>query len=213
MKISQIIGKQILTPYGDFQGYAAAARLTKGMKGLSCLVGIDGEEEEFYLPAKSIIAVGDVILAGTARTDEPTGSLPPVGKTAYDSSGNRLGTVRDLLFGEEEEPKLIVEEKEYPFAQAIVGNTVILYPSAKEKPVAKKTKPQKTETPSPSEPQKPMKRLTRYDLLGRTVKKTVYDGQGYPLILEGERVSKETILLARKNNRLLQLAVNTLTTV
>ncbi len=54
-------------------------------------------------------------------------------------------------------------------------------------------------------------RIDRTNLLGRRVKRSVYDETGAPIAVAGERVTPETIALARRKNRLLALTVNTLT--
>lgn len=52
----------------------------------------------------------------------------------------------------------------------------------------------------------------RFDLLGRYVRKSVYDDRGALLICEGELITPKIIRTAREHNRLLQLTVDTLTT-
>ena len=54
-------------------------------------------------------------------------------------------------------------------------------------------------------------RLDRTNLLGRRVKRSVYDEHGEPVALAGERITPEVIARARRGNRLLALTVNTLT--
>lgn len=55
--------------------------------------------------------------------------------------------------------------------------------------------------------------FNRCNLLGRRVKKSVFSAAGTPVILAGERVTPEVLSRARRYNRLLALAVNTLTNV
>lgn len=55
--------------------------------------------------------------------------------------------------------------------------------------------------------------INRVNLLGRKVKKSVYDDFGYPIAVAGETVTPYTVAAARRSNRLLQLTVNTLTNV
>lgn len=54
-------------------------------------------------------------------------------------------------------------------------------------------------------------RIDRTNLLGRRVKRSVYDETGTPIAVAGERITPQTIALARRKNRLLALTVNTLT--
>lgn len=55
--------------------------------------------------------------------------------------------------------------------------------------------------------------LNRLNLLGRKLKKSVYDSAGQPIAIAGERITPSVISSARRNNRLLELTVNTLTNV
>lgn len=73
------------------------------------------------------------------------------------------------------------------------------------------------QSPPPMSEAEPVKapagsfRIDRTNLLGRRVKRSVYDETGAPIAVAGERVTPETIALARRKNRLLALTVNTLT--
>ena len=126
-------------------------------------------------------------------------------------------------------------------ACATIGETVIVYPSPEDRrPAAAKRrhtpkKPSNADTmseipaatpPSPppmsepdmqemqSAPEPPRRdgfRIDRTNLLGRRVKKSVYDETGAPIALAGERITPETITKARRKNKLLALTVNTLT--
>lgn len=64
---------------------------------------------------------------------------------------------------------------------------------------------------APEPPRRDGFRIDRTNLLGRRVKKSVYDETGAPIALAGERITPETITKARRKNKLLALTVNTLT--
>ena len=73
--------------------------------------------------------------------------------------------------------------------------------------------PQPTAPPAPAiraQPQTAM-RIDRTNLLGRRVKRSVFDAQGAPVALAGERITPDILARARNSNRLLALTVNTLT--
>lgn len=53
--------------------------------------------------------------------------------------------------------------------------------------------------------------LDRTNLLGKHVRRTVYDGSGMPLAVAGERITPAVLSKARRAGRLLELAVNTIT--
>ena len=72
------------------------------------------------------------------------------------------------------------------------------------------TAPQPAPSPAPFA-EANMWRIDRTNLLGRRVKRSVFDDAGKPVALAGERITPETLKRARRHNRLLALTVNTLT--
>ena len=121
---------------------------------------------------------------------------------------------------------LLVASMFDPWAKgAAVGETVILYPSEKERraagsPTGRNT-PERQKRASAATKKTPAKecapaadeseRLCRTDLLGRTVRRSVFDDFGRPIAKAGEKVTAEMIGRARRSNRLLTLSMNTLT--
>ena len=77
-------------------------------------------------------------------------------------------------------------------------------------PDADRTAPQPAPSPAPSA-EANVWRIDRTNLLGRRVKRSVFDDAGKPVALAGERITPETLKRARRHNRLLALTVNTLT--
>lgn len=218
MELSSFVGKRILTPAGKDLGYSKNVLLTRNRKKISCLVCIDADEEEFYLPARAVLAASDVIIAGPARLSAPAGIPCPVGLPVYSDTGESLGTVVDLVLGEGDPVYLVGKDgarESYPAERLSVSETVIAYPEGAKKRAAARTKradkreatplPEKEEVKTQSDP------FDRFSLLGKTVKKSVYDGCGKPVALAGERITPAVLSLARRKNLLLQLTVNTLT--
>ena len=236
MELSSLIGKQILSPSGEILGYVKNAFLTQGLKKVSSLICIDGDEEEFYLSSRALISIGDVILAGRARLQAPTGTPCPIGVAVFSHLGAYLGTVGDLLLGDADPVYIVVKDgvrTSYAAENVSCGETVIVYPDKKAKTAATRTKNAKSRSASESqkqpkkEPARAQPQLTeepteaaeaeqneagyRCNLLGRIVKKSLYDRFGLPIDIAGERITPATVAAARKNNLLLRLTVNTLT--
>lgn len=218
MELSTLIGKQILTAAGENLGYTKNAYLTRDGTKLSSLVCIDGDEEEFFLPARTILAADDVIIAGKARLSAPTGVPCPIGIAAYSARGELLGAVTDLLLGDGAAPVYVIVKDgirtTYAADCVAAGETLIVYPEGKPKktaPPRRRETQKKEQKPAPPPPEE--NASYRCNLLGRCLKKTVYDGYGYPIAVAGERITAGIIARARKNNRLLQLTVNTLTNI
>lgn len=286
MNVSMYIGKPVLTPAGGACGYVTEARLTRDYTAISSLVCADGEEEEFFLPARAVLSVGDAVIAGPARLGAPSGLASPVGRTVFSHVGEALGVISDLILPE---GLIVVNGTAYPAALCLFGEHTVLYPdeitlSAAKKagtprrPPAKHAKKEvpmseiasqkhseriaptaepvsmsedeplqtaeTTEEASMSEPKpaaepvpmsetapmsedepaktaetepKPqtaeVRLLNGNNLLGRRVKRTVYGRDGLPLIPAGERVTPSVIAAARRENKLLALTVNTLTSL
>lgn len=275
MQLSEIIGTMILSPEGENLGYVKEAFLTRDATALSCLVAVDGDEEEFILPARSVLAVKDAIIAGRGRISAPTGAPSPMGRAAFSEHGEYLGAVVDVTLSAAPAIAVLREgtAQTFPLTRVTAGETVIVFdaekkrrasvhdaskktrrekpsgqiPSQKRSAPAPKTQPQPQTTPQPqqeaseAQPQpasptvpnaqpvrQPVRAVSvqtafvdgsdafcfnRYDLLGRRVKKSVYDAFGMPVALAGERVTPEMLARARKLNRLLALTVNTITNI
>lgn len=254
MQISTLIGKTVLSRTGKCLGYVIALRLTRDMKKISCLVCADADEEEFCLPARAIRSVEDAVMAGTSRIPSPTGITSPIGRPVYSHTGEFLGRIKDVDTGEQ--PDLIIlapeGERRIPLSCAVMGETVIAYPTEEERRKSKprdsrhRTDPGKTAAvqqapaqadPAPVPPPSPEPvpaesagrdpqptprtpeakanayRLDRTNLLGRRVKKSVFDAEGQPVARAGERITAEILSRARRSNRLLALTVNTLTNI
>lgn len=251
MELSSLIGKEILTPTGDKLGYAKSAYVSRDYKRLSSLVCIDEDEEEFYLPARAVLASDDVIIAGKGRLSAPTGTPCPIGVPAYSEKGENLGAVGDLLVGDGDPVYVIVKDgirTSYAADCVVNGKTIIVYPEGKPRrtapkkaqPAAEQTEreappatpqavaeqtqpalretaeqpaPQETTEQTPPAPASAFDALNRCNLLGRRVKKSVYDENGAPIAVKDERITPEILSCARRHNRLLQLTVNTLTNI
>ncbi len=243
MELSSIIGKEILAPSGDKLGYTKNVFLSKDRKKLSSLLCIDEDEEEFVLPARAILASDDVIIAGKARLNAPTGLPCPIGIPAYSDKGELMGVVGDLLLGGGDPVYVIVKNgvrTSFSADCVVPGKTIIIYPEGKPERIAREKKsaakqaasPKKqtsapaaaeqpepdfvleqTENVAPANSEQTENALNRCNLLGRRVKKSVYGENREPIALQGERITPEIISRARRHNRLLQLTVNTLTNI
>ena len=224
MQLSSFIGKPVLSRAGERLGYVTALRFARGFSRIACLICADADEEELFLPASAVLSVADAVIVGRQRLNAPTGESSPVGQIAYLCTGEELGTVADIETGEA--PLLIVGgsqgEQKIPVARAAIGETIIVYPSEKERraagAVVRKTPPRtpKNQTipakrTAAPQPDASAVRIDHANLLGRVVRRSVFDDRGRLIAQAGERVNAATIGRARRENRLLALTVNTLT--
>ena len=238
MEVSTMIGAEIFTPAGEKLGYVKSVYLSKDRKKITCLLCVDegesGEDDEFIMPFKAVLAVKDVVIARKMRISKTIGSPVPVGINAYSDTGEALGVLCEILVGDGG-PVYIVTKNgvrtSYPDGSVIIGEALMIAPEgakAGAKASSKKGK-SKTKSTSPSkeivavEPPSgefaPIMNVTgpagidRLNLLGRQVKLTVYDQNGDVIALSGQRITPEILSLARRNNLLLRLTVNTLTNI
>ena len=215
MQISFLIGKQILSAQGDLLGYAVRALLNKTRTKILSLVCADENEEEFYLPARALHMEGDAIVYTGRGNGDTIGQPCPVGMRVFSETGADMGAVRDMIFDDGGAFLLLTNDNTpYPVSCARFGQVIILRQSSKptKKPGAHKTTQEETEPKTKKIPV-PTGLPDRVNLLGRTVKKTLYSQSGILIAQAGERITPETIAAARGENKLLQLAVNTLTNI
>lgn len=223
MQLSTLIGKPVLTPAGEERGYVLAANLSRNLSKLACLICADGEEEEFFLPASAISAISDAVIAKGANMEQQSGVPSPIGRAAYTAGGTLLGVVSDVLLSEGAETVLIVTGEhaltQIPAASAAIGDRVIVHPKEAPRPKrAPKKRPQtKKEAPMSEDKAQNLKipvrteLLSGTDLLGKIVRRTVFDERGGVIATAGEKVTLAVLSRARRKNRLVRLAVNTLT--
>lgn len=219
MMISELIGKQIVSPQGRAVGYVTDVRPARGFCGFSCLVFADTEEEENYLPVRAVLAMGDAVIAGKARLSAPTGLPSPVGLPAFANEGVSLGNVTDLDLASGE--LLFSGGSRAPAKLIAMGESAIVYPTEHARIRAGRISPQK----SPKKPSAPARApgqnedvpksvsLLGRDLLGKYVKSTVYGKTGLPIAERGQKVTPALLSSARREGKLLELTVCTLTDV
>ena len=229
MKLSDLIGAPVLSPAGEWLGYAKSAYLCQNLRALSCLVCADGDEEEFLLPAHTLLSVGDAVIAGGARIKAPVGVPSPVGKPVYNAQGDYLGVGAEFITGENAllfvagQGSVIV----FPAEHLTVSETVIVYSDPSEKPTARRksavrARKQQKSPSAPAEASQPEKEnasdadpatksLYPFSLLGKQARESVSDADGAPLVGAGETITPEILSRARRSHCLLALAASTLT--
>ena len=217
MQISTLIGKRIFSREGNELGYVLSVLLTKNRTKLFALGCADGEENEFYLPARAVLSVGDAVVCNDQRAEiiESQGQNATFGLAVYSERGESLGTVYDLSLESDGAYLILNDGSRFSAARARFGNVVILRsePSARKRAAQTPHKKSaacavntaaKEKTPSESE-------FNRLNLLGRRVRKTVFDSEGNVVAHTGDLITPDTLAQARRHNHLLQLTVNTLT--
>lgn len=236
MQISSLVGKRILTPDEKEIGYVLGVLLSKNRKKLSALVCADEDEEEFYLPARALIKVGETVTARPSRLTTATGEVCPIGFPVYSDAGKFLGFVKNVLL--EEDAFLVLDGAVLPIGSVKIGDAAIVRRTVQaQKKAPKRQNSVKAEQTSVTEqksaaptvavansggstvPQAaPAASVTekdgglyRLNLLGRRVRREVLTTDGRVIAEAGETITPAVLSAARRNNRLLELTVNTLT--
>ncbi len=140
MQLSSLIGKKIISPTGEELGYVTGAYLSRDLTSLAALTAVDGEEEEFILPIRAVIASSDAIIAQKSRAAAPVGVPAPIGLRAFSETGADLGVVGDWLFGDCEPVFILVKDgvrTGYAAETVLSEETVVVYLSG-ERPAPKK---------------------------------------------------------------------------
>lgn len=207
MEFSTLIGKPVLSHNGKSYGYAVRVYVSKDLTALTCILCVDSEEEEFYLPANAVQRVGDAIVAGKARLKAPVGIPCPVGRGAFDEKGAFLGGVSALTDGTHGSITIVglFGEREYSSRLVSAEEVVVIRDEPRSRKSAQR-EPKRDKAPRQSPLTTPEEFSYRTNLLGRRVRREI---QG--LALPGETVTCEMIRRAHETNRLLELKSNVLT--
>ena len=202
--------------------------------------GESGEDDEFIMPFRAVISVKDVVIARKMRIENVTGAPAPVGINAYSLEGEALGTLCEILIGDGGPVYIVTKggvRTPYPDGSVVIGEALMISPNGEKKASTKSrakrsaSREGKAEKKILAQPEKepPVQTeqeqvppefmpilnapagLDRLNLLGRHVKIAVHDKNGEVIAPSGQRITPEILSLARKNNLLLRLTVNTLT--
>lgn len=200
MELNSLPARPVFSPEGERIGYVKCAYICKNLGKLSSLCCVDEEENEFFLPAQSVSFEEEGVFAGTARERSPKGVPSPVGKAVFNRAGGYLGR----CCGFDADSGVLTAEKKgarcvFPAACLKLGDAVIVSEN-KKSARSNENAIRVTKTA-----EKPPQNIGS-DLLGKQLKKDV---EG--VAEKGDTVTAATLKLARRNNKLLELAANTLT--
>ena len=184
------VGSPVYTHTGEWMG--ALGELLIGDEADPLFI-VHKEGTKITLPLARV-SVGDIIMVYPVGCKKPAAQKKPARKPA-----------------EKVQSAPAPSAKESPAPAPVISAPA----APAEIPAVKTEEPEQPATESAAEKTefRTEDALNRLNLLGRKVKKTVYDQNGYPIALAGDRITEKIVSLARRNNRLLQLTVNTLTNV
>jgi sporulation protein YlmC with PRC-barrel domain len=103
-RAGEFIGKTVLTLTGNRLGEISNLTFDKGFKKLKNMVVFDDEQEEFYIPIRSMFLHGENVVFVKVNLMPPVKNtyISPINIKAYSIEGKLLGSVIDLKFIENE---------------------------------------------------------------------------------------------------------------
>lgn len=201
--LSRDIGKRVLTLGGDVLGTVKGALLSTGYKrvaGYTCFEEENGEE--FCFCVENVFRVGTSAVVLKENPTPPQTAFPsPVGLTAFSLDGDGLGVVTDIALDGDRVTTLVTPSGEYPLNRIVsVGQSVMidLATPRTRLPLSRKKERQVEEVQT----------NVRYGdqlLLGRKIKKDVYNQRGERLAKEGQIVTREILEEVKKYGKLAEL--------
>ena len=199
--LSRDIGKRVLTLRGDVLGTVKGALLSAGYKkvvGYTCFEEENGEE--FAFCTENVFRVGASAVVLKESPTLPQTALPsPVGLAAFSLDGDGLGTVTDMALEGDRVMTWITPSGEYPLNRIVsVGQSVMIDVAT---PRTRLPLPRKKE----KESEKPTVRCGEQFLLGRKIKKDVYNQRGECLAKEGQLITQEMLSTVKKYGKLAEL--------
>jgi sporulation protein YlmC with PRC-barrel domain len=132
-RAGEYIGKTVLTLSGERLGEINNLTFDKGYKILKNLIVFDDEEEEYYIPIRSIFCHGENVVLVKVNILPPIKNtfISPINLKAYDIKGKFLGIVKDLKLDEDDKTvlKLVTDNGEELLPKNIVshGKDAVLF--------------------------------------------------------------------------------------
>lgn len=123
MKISELYGKTVESTAGK-RGYVLSVKASGNR--LECLICADEEENEFTVDINSVLKFGNIIVFEDRESAIKSSKPLRLGRASFDESGNYLGNLDEYLFNGKTLLKAKIGKKNYPAAELVCGDAVIV---------------------------------------------------------------------------------------
>ena len=104
MNLKNLVGKQIVSIYeGEIVGTIIRANFNTSLTKITGFVVFDEEDDEFFLPMRSVVAMGDCVLIRNKSVLNSVTTwvdIKPLGYNIYDEKANNLGIIEDASVDE-----------------------------------------------------------------------------------------------------------------
>lgn len=182
MNLSDVIGKNVFDAHGRAFGFVYSVTLTKNLKKMRSLkIATPPDEDEIEIAFSSVAEIGEVIVVKNAA--QPKGEFcdPPIGKKVFDGDAFS-GCIQTIEFLGEDVTRICGVNFVFQIENVSRYGDVFIKKSEKNKV---------------------------FSLIGKTVRRDVVK-DGKTIIFQGTVITKSVIKTAEDNDRLIQLAANSI---
>lgn len=220
-KVSDLLGKPIISLsearlLGTISNIYFDEKMSKG----TFLKLFTDEEEIRFLPLNKLINIENtaaVVKSSEGMTDNEGGIASPINSFAFNQDGKSLGTVKDIVMDGVKVVSFMIDDGDMPASELVSAGKLLIFNDS-GKPIkvkaAKKAAKHKEETvPPKKEVEIPTKTAfaPSYDfLLGKKLQRTIQAVDGKIIAREGENVTSGIIEDAKREGKLVILALNSL---
>ncbi len=178
----------------------------KCLKGTLIKLFTEDEEIKFFPLSKVNISGDAAVTMGGELLDTPVGLKSPVNSYVFNQNGKLLGKVTDIIMDGLKTVEFVLDSGNIEAGKLLsAGNVLIVNDGAK--PIRLKT----TKRPRAQKPLPPKRFAPSYDfLLGKKLQRTITASDGKIIAHAGEKITGDTISLAKTEGKLVILALNSL---
>ncbi|MCH5164236.1 MAG: PRC-barrel domain-containing protein [Clostridiales bacterium] len=216
-KVSDLLGKPLLS-LSEAQLLGTIGNIyfdDKMTKGTFIMLYTD-EEELRFLPLNKLINIENdaaVVKNCEDLSEHAEGLKNPINSHAFNQDGKALGTIKDIVMDGTKVVSFTLENSSISSGNLVSAGKLLIFNDSgkpvKLKPTQKKEKP----LPAKKEVEFPVKTAfaPSYDfLLGKKLQRTILSVDGKIIAREGENVTGDIIEDAKREGKLVILALNSL---
>ncbi len=215
-KVSDLLGKPLLAlSEAQILGTIANICFDDKMNKGTFVMFYTGEEEPRYLPLSKLLnfeSDAAVVKCADGIVQSVDGLLNPINSYAFSQNGKSLGIVNDIVMDGTKVDAFIVDGRTLSSSDLISAGKLLVFCDG-EKPIKLKLPTKKAEAEPKKEIRTPRKVgfAPSYDfLLGKKLQRTILSVDGKIIAREGDNVTGSIIENAKREGKLVILALNAL---
>ncbi len=217
-KVSDLLGKPLLSLCeAKFLGTICDIYFDDKMQKGNFLKLFDDEDEECFLPIGKLLGINNdaaVVRNAEGVVSEIEGLKNPINSFAFNQDGKSLGQIKDVIMDGSKVCSFLIGESTVGSANLISAGTLLVFNDS-GKSLKLKTQKKEKQNPPPTKKEVVFPAKTAfapsYDfLLGKKLQRTIAAGNGKVIAREGENITGAIIENAKKEGKLVILALNAL---